>query len=115
MRNKILGVSATALVLFLAACGGAQPENNVAADGLNATANMEELPKAEPVTNVAGEEPMVETSRPERAATKPTPAEPAPAKPKPDPTTAKPASEPAAEPTAPASDCPPEHHAAGHC
>lgn len=115
MRNKILGFSATALALSLAGCGGAQPENNVAADGLNAMANVEELPAAEPAANVADQESMVETSRPEPAATKPTPAEPAPAKPKPEPTTAKPAPEPAAEPKAPTPDCPPEHHAAGHC
>lgn len=115
MKKKVLGFSATALVLSLAACSGTQPENNLAADDLNAMANMEEPSPVEPAANVAGEVPVAEAPPKAPAATEPATAKPSPAKPKPESTTAKPAPEPPAEPKAPTPDCPPEHHAAGHC
>ena len=115
MRMIVSNFSAAALALSLAACGGTEPANNIAADELNSMTNVEELPPAEPVANVTVAEPITETRQPEPAAPKPTPAKPATAQPKPDPTPAKPAPEPAAEARTTAPSCPPEHHAAGHC
>ena len=111
MRKIVLGFSAAALALSLAACGGTdQPENNIAAEDLNAMTNLEELPPVEPTTNAAVETPAAEEKAPasKPAPEKPAPAKPAPAKPKP----AEPA---AAEPKAPDPSCLPEHRAAGHC
>lgn len=114
MRKVVLGFSAAALALSLAACGGTdQPENNIAALDLNAMTNLEELPPVAPAANVAVEETVTEARQSEPAVTKPAPAKPAPAKPKPTPTKPKP--EPAAEPKAPDPTCLPEHRAAGHC
>ena len=106
MRKAVLGFSAAALALSLAACGGTdQPENNITAEDLNAIANLEELPPVEPAANAVVDTPAAEEKAP--AAT-PAPEKPAPVKPKP--------SEPkAAEPKAPDPSCLPEHHAAGHC
>ena len=111
MRKVVLGFSAAALALYLAACGGTdQPENNIAAEELNAMTNLEELPPVAPVANAVVETPVVEEIAPaaKPAPEKPAAAKPAPAKPKtaePKPTEPKPATP----------DCPPEHHAAGHC
>lgn len=106
MRILVLGFSAAALALSLAACGGTdQPENNIAADDLNAMTNLEELPPAEPTANAVVETPAAEEKAP---AAKPAPAKPAPAKP-------KPAEPKTAEPKAPDPACLPEHRAAGHC
>ena len=114
MRKVVLGFSAVALALSLAACGGTeQPENNIAAEELNAITNLEELPPVAAAANFAVEETVTETRQPEPTATKPAPAKPAPAKPKPTP--AKPEPEPAAEPKTPDPICLPEHRAAGHC
>lgn len=114
MRKVVLGLSAAALALSLAACGGTdQPENDIAADDLNAMKNLEELPPVTPAANVAVQETVNEARQSEPAAAKPAPAKPAPAKPKP--TSAKPNPEPAAEPKAPDTTCLPEHRAAGHC
>lgn len=115
MRKSQLGLGAVAaLALTLAACGGTdEPENNIAAEDVNAMANLEEMPPAEPVANVAVEETVTEARQSEPTATKPAPAKPAPAKPKSTPATPKP--EPAAEPKAPDPTCAPEHRAAGHC
>ena len=111
MRRVVLGFSAAALALSLAACGGTdQPENNIAAEDLNAMTNLEELPAAEPTANVVAETPAAEEKAPaaKPAAEKPAPAKPIAAKPKPE--------EPkAAEPKAPDPNCLPEHRAAGHC
>ena len=111
MRNVVLGFSAAALALSLAACGGTdQPENNIAAEDLNAMTNLEELPPAEPTANT-----VVETSAAEEEApaAKPAPEKPTPAKPAP--ATPKPTEPKAAEPTTPDPSCLPEHRAAGHC
>ena len=106
MRKVVLGFSAAALALSLAACGGTdQPENNIAAEDLNAMTNLEELPPAEPTVNAVVETPAVEEEAP---AAKPAPEKPAPAKP-------KPAEPKAAEPKTPDPNCLPEHRAAGHC
>lgn len=111
MRKVILGFSAAALALSLAACGGTdQPENNIAAEDLNALTNLEELPPAEPTVNAVVETPAAEEKAP---AAKPVPAKPAPAKPAP--AKPKPAEPKAAEPKAPDPSCLPEHRAAGHC
>lgn len=111
MRKVGLGFSAAALALSLAACGGTdQPENNIAAEELNAMTSLEELPPVEPTANAVVETPAAEEKAP---AAKPAPEKPAPAKPKPaEPKAAEPK---AAEPKAPDPSCPPEHHAAGHC
>jgi outer membrane biosynthesis protein TonB len=107
MMKVVLGFSAAALALSLAACGGTdQPDNNIAAEDLNAMTNLEELPPVAPAANVAVEETVTEARQPEPEATKPAPAKPAPTEPKP---------EPAAEPKAPDPTCLPEHRAAGHC
>jgi hypothetical protein len=111
MRKVVLGFSAAALALSLAACGGTgQPENNIVAEDLNAMTNLEELPPVEPTANAVVETPAAEEKAPaaKPAPEKPAPAKPAPAKP-------KPAEPKAAEPKAPDPSCPPEHHAAGHC
>ena len=111
MRKIVLGFSAAALALSLASCGGTdQPENNIAAEDLNAMTNLEELPPAEPTANAVVETPAAEEKAP---AAKPAPEKPAPAKP----AVAKPkeAEPKAAEPKVPDPNCPPEHHAAGHC
>lgn len=101
MRKVVLGFSAAALALSLAACGGTdQPENNIAAEELNAMTNLEELPPAEPTANAIVETPAAEEKAP---AAKPAPAKPKSAEPK------------AAEPKAPDPSCLPEHRAAGHC
>jgi outer membrane biosynthesis protein TonB len=114
MRKLALGFSAAALVLSLAACGETdQPENNIAADDLNAMTNLEELSPVAPAANVAVEETVTEARQSEPEATKSAPAKPAPATPKPTP--AKPKPEPAAEPKATDPACAPEHRAAGHC
>ncbi len=106
MRKVVLGFSAAALALSLAACGGTdQPENNIAAEDLNAMTNLEELPPAEPTANAIVETPAAEEKG---TAAKPAPEKPAPAKP-------KPAEPKAAEPKAPDPSCLPEHRAAGHC
>ena len=106
MRKVVLGFSAAALALSLAACGGTdQPENNIAVEDLNAMTNLEELPPAEPTTNAVVEAPAAEEKAP---ATKPAPDKPAAAKPAP--ATPKPAESNAADPS-----CLPEHRAAGHC
>lgn len=116
MRKVVLGFSAAALALSVAACGGTdQPENNIAAEELNAMTNLEELPPVEPTANAVVETPAAEEKAPaaKPAPEKPAPATPAPAKPKPaEPKAAEPK---AAEPKAPDPSCPPEHHAAGHC
>jgi outer membrane biosynthesis protein TonB len=101
MRKALLGLSALALASALAACGPGEPENNVAVEDVNAMMNLDELPPGENVANEAVEAPATETP----PAAQPAPAKPAPAKPKPKP----------AEPKAPASECLPEHRAAGHC
>ena len=111
MRKVVLGFSAAALALSVAACGGTdQPENNIAVEELNAMTNLEELPPVEPTANAVVETPAAEEKAPaaKPAPEKPAPATPAPAKP-------KPAEPKAAEPKAPDPSCPPEHHAAGHC
>jgi Flp pilus assembly protein TadD len=111
MRKIVLGFSAAALALSLAACGGTdQPENNVAAEDLNALTNLEELPPADPTANAVVETPAAEEKAPaaKPAAEKPATAKPATAKP-------KPAEPKAAEPKAPDPSCLPEHRAAGHC
>lgn len=114
MRKVFLGISAAALALSLAACGGPdQPENNIAAEDLNAMTVSEELPPVEPAANVAVDTTVNEARQTGPAATKPAPAKPAPAKPKPAP--AEPKVEPAAEPKAPDATCTPEHRAMGHC
>lgn len=114
MSKVVLGFSAAALALSLVACGGTdQPENNVAAEDLNAMTNLEEMPPVAPTANIAVEETVTETQQSEPAAVEPAPAKPAPAKPKPTPTEPKP--EPAAEPKASDPNCLPEHRAAGHC
>ena len=106
MRKVVLGFSATALALSLAACGGTdQPENNIAVEDLNAVTNLEVLPPAEPAANVVVETPAAEEKAP---AAKPAPAKPAAAKPAP--ATPKPAESNAVDPS-----CLPEHRAAGHC
>lgn len=111
MRKVVLGFSAAALALSLAACGGTdQPQNNIAAEDLNAMTNLEELPPAEPTANAVVETPTAEEKAPaaKPAAEKPAAEKLAPAKPKPE--------EPkAAEPKVPDPNCLPEHHAAGHC
>ena len=116
MRKIVLGFSAAALALSLAACGGTdQPENNIAAEDLNAMTNLEELPPAAPTANAVVETPAPEEKAP---AAKPAPEESAPANLAPEkPAPAKPkAAEPkTAEPKAPDPNCLPEHHAAGHC
>ena len=110
MRKVVLGFSAAALALSLAACGGTdQPENNLAAEDLNAMTNLEELPPVAPAANAVVETPAAE----EKAAAKPVPEKPAPAKPAP--AKPKPAEPEAAEPKAPDPSCLPEHRAAGHC
>lgn len=106
MRKVVLGFSSAALALSLAACGGTdQPENNIAAEDLNAITNLEELPPAEPTANAVVETLAAEekASAAKPAPEKPAPAKSAPAKPKP------------AEPKAPDPSCLPEHRAAGHC
>ena len=111
MRKVVLGFSAAALALSVAACGGTdQPENNIAAEDLNAVTNLEELPPAEATTNAVVDTPAAEEKAPaaKPAAEKPAPAKPAPAKP-------KPVEPKAAEPKAPDPNCLPEHRAAGHC
>lgn len=111
MRKVVLGFSAAALALSVAACGGTdQPENNIAVEELNVMTNLEELPPVEPTANAVAETPAAEEKAPaaKPAPEKPAPATPAPAKP-------KPAEPKAAEPKAPDPSCPPEHHAAGHC
>ena len=111
MRKVVLGFSAAALALSLAACGGTdQPENNIAAEDLNALTNLEELPPAEPTANAVVETPAAKEKAPavKPAPEKPAPAKPAPAKP-------EPAEPKAAEPKAPDPSCLPEHRAAGHC
>ena len=111
MRKVVLGFSAAALALSLAACGGTdQPANNNAAEDLNAMTNLEELPPAEPTANAVVEAPAAGEKAPaaKPAPEKPAPAKPAPAKP-------KPAEPKAAEPKAPDPSCLPEHRAAGHC
>jgi hypothetical protein len=111
MKNVVLGFSAAALALSLAACGGTdQPENNIAAEDLNTMTNLEELPPAEPTANAVVDAPAVEEKAP---AAKPAPEKPAPAKPAP--TKPKPTEPKAAEPNAPDPSCLPEHRAAGHC
>ena len=111
MRKVVLGFGAAALALSLAACGATgQPENNIAAEDLNAMTNLEELPPVEPTANAVVETPAEEEKAPaaKLAPEKPAPATPAVAKPK--------QAEPkASEPKAPDPSCPPEHHAAGHC
>ena len=99
------------LLLSLAACGGTdQPENNIAAEDLNAMTNLEELPPAEPTANAVVETPAAEEKAPAAtpAREKPAPEKSAPAKP-------RPAEPKAAEPKAPDPNCLPEHRAAGHC
>ena len=111
MRKVVLGISAAAMALSLAACGGTnQPENNIAAEDLNAMTNLEELPPAEPAANAVVETPTAEEKAPaaKPVQEKPAPAKPAPAKP-------EPAEPKAAEPKAPDPSCLPEHRAAGHC
>lgn len=118
MRKVVLGFGAAALTLSLAACSGAdQPENNIAAEDLNAMTNLEEMPPVAPAANVAVEAAVPEARQSEPAATKPAPAQPAPAKPKPilDKPKPEPAPEPAADPQAPDTTCLPEHRTAGHC
>lgn len=111
MRKVVLGFSAAALALSLAACGGTdQPENNIAAEDLNAMGNLEELPPAEPPANAVVETPAAAEKAP---AAKPAPVNPGPAKPAP--AKPKPAEPKAAEPKAPDPNCLPEHRAAGHC
>ena len=111
MRKVVLGFSAAALALSLAACGGTdQPENKIAAEDMNAMANLEELPPAEPPANAVVETPTAEEKAP---AAKPGPEKPAPEKPAP--AKPKPAEPKAAEPKAPDPSCLPEHRAAGHC
>ena len=111
MRKVVLGFGAAALALSLAACSGTdQPDNNIVAEDLNAMTNLEEVPAPEPMANTVDETPVVEEKAPaaKPAPEKPAAAKPAPAKPKaaePKPTEPKPATP----------DCPPEHHAAGHC
>ena len=114
MRKIVLGLSAAALALSLATCGEAdQPDDNIAAEDLNAMTNLEEMAPVAPAANVAVEETVTETQQSESAAAKPAPAKPAPAKPKTTPT--EPKLEPAAEIKAPDPSCLPEHRAAGHC
>jgi outer membrane biosynthesis protein TonB len=114
MRKIVLGLSAAALALPLAACGEAdQPDNNVVAEDFNAMTNLEETAPVASAANVAVEETVNETQQSEPAAAKEAPAKPAPATPKPTPTEPKP--EPAAAPKAPNPSCLPEHRAAGHC
>lgn len=114
MRKVVLGISAAALALSLAACGGTdQPENNISIEDLNAMTNSEELPPVAPAANVAVDATVTETRQSEPAATKPAPAKPALVKPKPTP--AEPKVEPAVEPKAPDPTCTPEHRAMGHC
>ena len=106
MRKVVFRFSVAALALSLAACGGTdQPENNIAAEDLNAMTNLEELPPVAPAANAVVDTPAAEEKAPaaKPAPEKPAPARPAPAKPK------------AAEPKAPDPSCLPEHRAAGHC
>ena len=110
MSNRILSFGAAALALSLAACGTDQPENNIAAEDVNAMMNLEESPPADPAVNAVVEAPAAEESEP---AAEPVPERPAPAKPAP--TAPKPAEPKAAEPKAPDPTCAPEHRAAGHC
>ena len=78
MSKVVLGFSAAALALSLVACGGTdQPENNVAAEDLNAMTNLEEPPPVEPTANAVSETPAAEEKAP---AAKPAPEKPAPAK-----------------------------------
>ncbi len=101
MEQALLTMTALALAMSLSACGGNEAaENNIVAADVNAMSNQEVLPSNEQATNAAAE---TTAEEPE-----PEPAKPAPAKP-------KPAEPKAAEPKAPASDCLPEHRAAGHC
>ena len=111
MRKVVLGFSVAALALSLAACGGTdQPENNTAAEDLNAMTNLEELPPVAPAANAVVDTPAAEEKTPTAtpAPEKPAPAKPAPAKP-------KPAEPKAPEPNAADPNCLPEHRAAGHC
>jgi hypothetical protein len=95
----------------LSACGTGEPANNVVDEDLNAMMNLDEPPQVENRTEESVETPATEAAPMEKA--KPAPAEPAPAKPKPaEPKSAGPKP---VEPKAPATDCPPEHRAAGHC
>ena len=111
MRKVVLGFSAAALALSLAACGETdQPENNIAAEDLNAMTNLEGLPPVEPTANTVVETPAAEEKAP---AAKPAPEKPASAKTAP--AAPKPAEPKAAEPNAPDPNCLPEHRAAGHC
>ena len=49
MRKIVLGLSAAALALSLAACGEAdQPDNNIVAEDLNAMTTLEEMPPVAP-------------------------------------------------------------------
>jgi outer membrane biosynthesis protein TonB len=114
MTRTVLRFSAAVLALSLAACGGAdQPDNNIAAEDLNATTKLEDMAPVTPTANVAVEETVKETQESEPATAKPAPAKTATATPKPTPTESKP--EPVAEPKAPDASCSPEHRAAGHC
>ena len=121
MRKVVLGFSAAALALSLAACGGVdQPDNNITAEDLNAMTNLEVLPPGEPAANAVAETPTAEKEAPaaQLVPEKPAPAKPASAKPasaKPASAKPEPAEPKAAEPKTPDPSCLPEHRAAGHC
>lgn len=112
MKKLVLGIGAATLALSLAACGGSQPENNIAADELNTVSNLKELSASEPAANLPVEETAADSSEPEPAPAKPASAAP---KAKAEPTPAKPAPTAAAEPKSADAVCSPEHRAAGHC
>jgi hypothetical protein len=115
MKKIILGIGAATLALSLTACGGNQPENDIAAEQLNTMSNLEGKSEADPAGNVTREETATDLSEPEPAPTRPAPAKPASAASKREPTPAKPAPASAAEPKASDPACAPEHRAAGHC